>query len=153
MLAGLNLNRKPLWTCPKCKKKFVTRNLWHSCGKFTVSQFLQYKGPRARVLFNQFAKLVRRCGPVQLSPSKTSVGFMVRVRFAGVIRVSERGMTISIGLSRRLNNPRISRVDHPDPNWYVHYLRVTSSKEFDDELLGWLRESYKMMGKQQHLES
>ena len=78
---------------------------------------------------------------------------MVRVRFAGVISVSEHGMTISIGLSRRLNNPRIGRIDHPDPNWYVHYLRVTSPKELDDELLGWLRESYKMMGKQQHLES
>lgn len=147
------MNRKPLWTCPKCKKKFVTRNLWHSCRRFTISQFLEGKGPRARALFNEFGKLVRRCGPVELSPSKTSVGFMVQVRFAGVVRVSERGMTVSIGLPRRLSHVRIQPVEHPDSNWYVHYVRITKAVELDRELLGWLRESYRMMGEQLHLET
>jgi len=78
---------------------------------------------------------------------------MARVRFAGVVRVGERGMTITFGLPRKLRHPRIRRVEHPEANWYVHYLRVTTPKEFGDELLGWLRESYRMMGEQQHLES
>ena len=32
--------------------------------------------------------------------------------------------------------------------WYVHHFRVTSAEELDDEMLGWLRESYRMMGEQ-----
>jgi hypothetical protein len=25
-----------VWTCPKCGARLVTRNLWHSCGSFTL---------------------------------------------------------------------------------------------------------------------
>ena len=24
-------SRRPLWVCPKCGHRFVTKNLWHSC--------------------------------------------------------------------------------------------------------------------------
>lgn len=129
----------------------MTRNLWHSCGKYTTAGFLEGKGPRARALFHQFTTLVRKCGPIKISPSKTSVSYMARVRFAGVVRLSERGMTITLGLPRRLVSERIQRVEHPDSNWYVHYLRITSPKELDNELFRWVSESYKMMGEQRHL--
>ena len=23
--------QRPLWTCPRCGKSYVTRNMWHSC--------------------------------------------------------------------------------------------------------------------------
>jgi hypothetical protein len=95
------------------------------------------------VLFNRFVELVRRCGPFEFAPAKTRVAFMVRVRFAWVSRVSERGMTTVVELPRRLNNPRIGRIEHPTLRWYVHYFRVTSPEELDDEVQGWLKESYK----------
>src|SRR5262249_33103523 len=28
------VERPPLWTCPRCGARLVTRNLWHSCGRF-----------------------------------------------------------------------------------------------------------------------
>jgi hypothetical protein len=60
-------------------------------------------------------------------------------------------MTITLGLPRRLVSERIQRVEHPDSNWYVHYLRITSPKELDNELFRRVSESYKMMGKHRHL--
>jgi hypothetical protein len=36
-----------LWTCPKCGRRFVSRNLWHACGDYSVEGFLQGK-ERAR---------------------------------------------------------------------------------------------------------
>ena len=36
---------KPLWACPKCSRKFVTRNMWHACGPYSVETFLEGKGP------------------------------------------------------------------------------------------------------------
>ena len=146
----MNLERRPLWTCPRCRAKFVTRNIYHGCGNYSVAKFLEGKGDRARTLYERFAELVRRCGPIEVAPTKTQVGFMVRVRFAGITHISDRGMTAQFALPRRLDNPRIRRVDHPAHQWYIHTFRVTSPEELDDEVLGWLKESYKM-GEQQHL--
>jgi Domain of unknown function (DUF5655) len=140
-----------LWTCPKCGRRFVSRNLWHACGDYSVEGFLEGKGPRARELFDRFEEMIAACGPYEVAPAKTRVAFMGRVRFAGVTSVSDRGMTISFGLPRPLSHPRIRKLEQPVSTWYVHTLRVTSPDELDDELLEWLRESYHQMGQQERL--
>lgn len=76
---------------------------------------------------------------------------MGRVRFAGVQTVSERGMTVAFALPRPMAHPRIRKVEEIVPGWFGHTMRVTSPEELDDELLGWLRESYKQMGMQGRL--
>lgn len=76
---------------------------------------------------------------------------MGRVRFAGVSSISERGMTISFGLPRPLRHPRIAKVEYISSGWYGHRMRIGSPEELDDELLGWLRESYRQMGMQERL--
>ena len=142
---------RPLWTCPKCGALLVTRNMWHACGDYSVERFLAGKGPLARALFARFEDLVRACGPVTVAPAKTRVAFMVRVRFAGVSRVSEQGMTCSFELRGRLESPRIQRVEQIE-KWFVHTLRFRSPDELDEEVLGWLREAYQV-GEQRYLSS
>jgi hypothetical protein len=132
---------KPLWVCPKCGAKLVTRNMAHACGPWTVDGFLSGKGIGARALFDRFVELVRKCGPFEFAPAKTRVAVMVRVRFASVSNLSERGMTIGFGLRRPLKHPRIRKVENL-AGWYLHTLRVTSPDELDFEVLAWLRESY-----------
>jgi hypothetical protein len=58
-------------------------------------------------------------------------------------------MTVAFGLSRKLDSPRIAKVNQYG-RWFDHTFRVASPEELDDEVLGWLREAYKV-GKQQHL--
>ncbi len=38
---------RPLWTCPRCGLKLVTRNLWHSCGQATLDDWKGKMGPSA----------------------------------------------------------------------------------------------------------
>jgi hypothetical protein len=118
--------------------------MWHACGSFTVDTFLEGKGARARELFEGFVALLCKCGPVTAAPAKTQVAFMVRVRFAGVSSVSDRGMTIAFALRRPLKSPRILRMVKYNPKWYGHFMRIKLPEELDNELLGWLRESYKV---------
>jgi hypothetical protein len=143
--------RGELWTCPKCGRRFVGRNMWHACGDYSVEGFLDGKGERARELFEGFERLIAACGPYEVAPAKTRVAFMGRVRFAGVSAVSDRGMTIAFGLPRRLRHPRIRKIEEYGGGWYGHWMRITDTKELDDELLGWLRESYDQMGMQERL--
>ena len=76
---------------------------------------------------------------------------MGRVRFAGVHALSDRGMTIAFGLPHPLPHPRIRKIEDYGGGWNGHWMRITEPKELDDELLGWLRESYHQMGMQERL--
>lgn len=78
--------------------------MWHACGPYSLEQFLDGKGDRARELFDEFERLIAACGPYEVAPAKTRVAFMGRVRFAGVHSISDRGMTIAFGLPRPLRH-------------------------------------------------
>jgi hypothetical protein len=140
-----------LWTCPKCGRRFVGRNMWHACGDYSVERFLEGKGDRARELFDGFESPIAACGEYEVAPAKTRIAFMARVRFAGVNAISDRGMTIAFALPRPMPHRRIRKVESIASGWYGHWMRITSQEELDDELLGWLRESYHQMGLQERL--
>ena len=77
------IKKRPMWMCPKCGHKFVTRNMWHSCRRYPLSYFFRDKDPVVRQLFDQLLALVSEFGPVIMSPVKTGIALQVWVRFAG----------------------------------------------------------------------
>ncbi len=139
----------PLWKCPKCARPFANRNQSHFCSRYTLQQHLAGKTLVAVRLFREFAKLVRRCGPVRIVPEKTRIAFQVRMSFAAISlrRDSIVGHAV---LARRLENPRFTKIEYISPRNHVHSFRFTSLKELDREVLGWLREAYRV-GQQRHL--
>jgi len=143
--------RRPLWTCPKCGARLLTKNLWHSCGQATLDDWRHRMGPRARALYERFEELISRCGEYHVAPAKTRIAFLARVRFAGISSLSEGGMTCSLALPRPLRSGRLAKVDEVVPAWWVHRLRITDPRELDDEVLSWLRRSYRLMGLQERL--
>ncbi|MGH9745933.1 MAG: DUF5655 domain-containing protein [Candidatus Acidiferrales bacterium] len=114
-----------------------------------MQQHLAGKTLVAVRLFREFAKLVRRCGPVRIVPEKTRIAFQVRMSFAAISlrRDSIVGHAV---LARRLENPRFTKIEYISPRNHVHSFRFTSLKELDREVLGWLREAYRV-GQQRHL--
>lgn len=141
---------KPLWRCPKCGAKMVTRNLWHSCGKFTLEDLFARSEPPVLPLFRKFAALVRRCGPVTMIPQKTRVVFMNRTRFAQVQPRRDHFVAGFI-LGRRIRHRRITKVENLGPAIQYHWVRISSAADLDATLLGWLRESYHYYGRQERL--
>jgi uncharacterized protein DUF5655 len=142
---------RPLWTCPKCGAKFVTRNLWHSCGQATLADWTERMGPRALGLFRKFEGMIAACGPYHVGPAKTRIAFLARVRFAGVSAVSERGLTIAFALPAPIASSRFQKVWEIVPGWWGHRLRITDEKQLDRQLQAWLRRSYRLMGMQERL--
>jgi hypothetical protein len=143
--------RAPLWTCPKCGAKFVTRNLWHSCGEATLAEWKARMGPKARPLYDRFERMIAACGEYHVAPAKTRIAFLARVRFAGITSLSEGGMTCAISLPRPRRSRRFVKVQEVAPGWWSHRLRITHPSQLDKEVQGWLRESYRLMGMQERL--
>jgi hypothetical protein len=144
---------RPLWTCPACGARLVSKNLWHSCGNATLQDWKARMGPRARSLYDRFEAMIAACGEYHIAPAKTRIAFMARVRFAGITNLSEKGMTCSFSLPSALASDRFVKVEEAAPGWWVHRLRITSASQMDEELQAWLSTSYKLMGMQQRLNS
>jgi hypothetical protein len=144
------MTSRPLWTCPKCGRQFVTRNMPHSCGRFSVKKFLSGKSQHAIALYERFEALARECGPLKIAPAGTRIGFQVRMIYAAVNKLSDRGLDAHVVLTRRLESPRFHRIEMMTPQCYVHHFRVESLGELDEEVERWLQEAYRV-GTQEHL--
>lgn len=139
-----------LWECPKCGRPFVNRNQWHSCGPYSIASFLEDKSPSAVRLFHRFVELVEACGPVTIAPARTRIGFQVRMIFAVVNRLSDQSLDAHVVLSRRLENPRFTRIETLAPGSHIHHFRIQRVEELDEEVQAWLCEAYSV-GRQAHL--
>jgi hypothetical protein len=138
-----------LWTCPGCGRSFVTRNAYHSCEAHTLDEPFAGKPALIRELFDQVRTTVESFGPVTVVPYRDRVAFMVRVRFAGV-RPRQRWIDVAFWLTRRVQSPRLRKVETLSPYTHVHSVRVCGPSDVDDELADWLREAY-AIGCQEHL--
>jgi hypothetical protein len=137
-----------MWICPRCGARLVTRNLWHSCGRFTLDDL--FRGCDLSVLrvAKRFVRrLLRSLGDVQIIPQKTRLVCIARVRFAGLTPRKDH-FVASFALHRWLKTPRISRTHNYGPRWRAHFVPIRSATDLDDELCAWLQESHDVVGMQ-----
>jgi hypothetical protein len=140
---------KAMWKCDACGRKFANRNQSHSCARYTLRGHLRGRTPEALAIYRGLVKLARRCGRFVILPEKTRIAFQVRMSFAAV-SFRRDGLNGHVVLARRLENPRFTRIETISPRNHVHNFQLRSVGELDAELLGWLREAYRV-GKQLHL--
>lgn len=147
----LRRKSRPLWACPRCRRRFANRNQSHACGRHDLDHHFQGKDPAIRALFEAVRRAVNACGPVTLLPEKTRIAFQVRMSFA---QVSPRQHWLDghVVLARRLEHPRFRRIDTISPRNHVHHFRLVRAEDIDDDFRGWLREAY-AVGAQEHLRS
>lgn len=130
---------RPLWTCPRCGKQYVTRNMWHSCVVVPLESHFVNR-PRARELFDAFLAAVRTTGPITVSVSKTRIEIMTRARFTGA-QVRRDYLKVGLWLKRRVESPRFTKVEHLGQSDWLYYFDIRDESDIDDELLTLLRES------------
>jgi hypothetical protein len=139
--------KRALWYCPKCGARLVTRNLWHSCGRFTLEGLFSGSAPKTLAAARKYVALLRSLGDVQVLPQKTRLVAVARVRFAGLYPRKSHFLA-SFALHRWLTNDRIVKTIDYGPRWRAHYVRIESAADLDDELRSWLQESCDIVGMQ-----
>jgi Domain of unknown function (DUF5655) len=140
---------KPLWSCPRCRRRFANRNQSHACGKHDLEHHFRDKPAEIRALYERFASLVASLGPVVVLPEKTRIAFQVRMSFAQVTPCRQ-WLDAHVVLARRLEHPRFRRIDTISPRNHVHLFRIASPDEIDADVRAWLQEAY-AVGEQKHL--
>ena len=112
--------------------------------------FFQEK-PEALPLYRAFeGRLLAELEGVNIKVQKTQITFSNRRVFAAVsFRAARKAkarpepyITITLGLNRREDSPRIDQASEPYPGRWTHHLVIGSVEEIDGELMTWVREAY-----------
>ena len=138
--------------CPRCGARLVTRNLWHSCGKYTLEGLFPRSDPAVVDLARKYVAMLYSLGDVQIIPQKTRLTCVARVRFAG-LQPRKDSFLASFALHRWLDSPRIVKTTDYGPRWRAHFVAVQNESDLDDELKAWLQESHDIVGTQSDLRS
>ena len=139
-----------VWSCPNCGARLVSRNLWHSCGQFTLETLFAGAAPGVLELAREYVAMLHSLGDVQVLAQKTRLVCVARVRFAG-LSPRKRGFQATFALHRWLDSPQIVKQVDYGPRWRGHYVAVQARTDLDDELRGWLQEAHDVVGLQADL--
>ena len=113
--------------------------------------FFFAKKPNALPLYEAFAqRVLAQVGAADIRVQKTQISFANRHNFAfasllPVRKAAQRPdpyLTITFGLERRVDSPRIDAAVEPYPRRWTHHVMIGVAEEIDPELLGWIQEAY-----------
>jgi Domain of unknown function (DUF5655) len=111
---------------------------------WTVADHLRGQPPESVALYRRFVEIIDSFGPYEVTVAKTTITFKgPRRGFAGA-RPTAQGVTAYMDLQRPVSHRCIHHVAPYTKRLFVHHLRITSSADFDDELIGYLREAYEV---------
>lgn len=140
---------RPLWKCPECGHKFVTKNLSHSCGRHRLADHFVGVDPVIHRTFNRWRAVAEANGPVTVYAQKTRIIFMVRVRFGGA-SVRKTWLDARLWLKRKPSHPLMHRLHDYGSIGYDFHVKLTHPSQVDARLEALMREAY-AIGKQEHL--
>lgn len=104
--------------------------------------------PESRRLFEAVRRAAEAAGPCAISATTSQIAFRRRTGFAAVwipgmyLKKSDVPLVLSIGLRRRIESDRWKQVVEPAPGRFMHHLELRDESDVDDEVRGWLRESW-----------
>src|ERR1700750_1106890 len=108
---------------------------------YTELDHLKGKEPAVTAIYEKLIKELHKFGALKIEPKKTSIHLGNRFGFAGVYTRKDY-MNLEVHLKNKLTNKRISKVEQASPNRFHHTIKISTPKEVDKELLGWLKQAY-----------
>ena len=106
--------------------------------------------PEELALYEALLRAVEAAFPEgSVRVQKTQISFYGRHLFAAAsLPVRRRKdwpkicLVVTVGLSYRLDSPRVAAASEPYPGRWTHHILVTEAGQIDEELMGWLREAW-----------
>ena len=134
------------WICPECGRSFRRAGQSHDCAPALELEEYFATGPSwERPIFETVLAHLETLGPMIVEP--VSVGIFIKSNGSFVeLRPKTKWVTLSFALARHLQSPRISRKPIASGRKIFHFVNLTSPDQVDDELRGWLTESFDHFG-------
>jgi len=108
---------------------------------YSVGDHFVNKDPSVRALYDQLVSLLRTFGPVEEDPKKTSIHLNRKSALAGV-ETRKNYFLLNVKSDHPIKSPRIEKAEQVSSKRFHHKVRISSLKDFDEELKAWLKEAY-----------
>lgn len=108
---------------------------------YSVSDHFVNKDTAVRGLYDQLISLLRTFGPIEEDPKKTSIHLNRTSALAGV-ETRKNYLLLNIKSDHKIESPRIEKAEQVSAKRFHHKVRISSPKDFDEELKTWLKEAY-----------
>ena len=142
-----------MWTCPKCKHKFYNKNQSHSCGSYTVSDFLEGKTEKTIGLLNYFLSAYRKIGEFELHPVKTRIALFTKMRFCSINKIGKNFIDVHFVLTEPCNdNLCFYKIENLANRFFVHHFKMYSKADINSEVKKFMKLAYDT-GDRKHIES
>lgn len=140
-----------MWTCPQCGHRFYNVNQSHSCGDYTVENFLSGKNPAAVTLFHAFIEAYREIGPFELHPVKTRVALLTQMRFCSINKIGKDHIDVHFVLTQPYdNNACFYKIDNLADRFFVHHLKIYAVADINAEVKKYMLLAYRT-GNREHV--
>jgi hypothetical protein len=135
------LATNPLWTCPRCKRKFERRGQRHSCRAFPLSQHFAGK-PGGKLLYEKFKVAVKeQLGSFKTESLDCCIHFVSTFTFAAVKILNDK-IRVDFSLSRKIKSNRINQSVQLSANRYLYFITISTEAEIDMTLMKWIEEAH-----------
>jgi hypothetical protein len=144
--------QKELWTCPKCGHKFVTKNIWHSCGNHDFDHHFKGKEPLVYEIFLKYRAMVESLGQVACYSQKTRIVFQDRMRFGGC-QTRKNYLQCALLLTKEYpDNDKIIKIEKFGNKSYGHYFKIEQLSDLDSDFMKLIEEAYQV-GQQKYIKN
>ena len=134
-----------MWICPKCNQQFFNKNQSHSCGNYTVDDFLKGKAAYSIGLFNLFLDEYQKIGPFELHPVKRRVALLTQMRFCAINKIAPNYIDIHLVLTSLFDDTTcFYKIDNLANRFFVHHARLHDKDDITDELKKYMALAYEI---------
>jgi hypothetical protein len=108
---------------------------------YSVKDHFLNKDPSVGALYDQLLSILQTFGPVAEDPKKTSIHLNRKSALAGV-ETRKDGLLLNIKSDHQIKSSRIEKAEQVSAKRFHHKVRISSTKDLDEELKTWLKEAY-----------
>ena len=130
-----------MWQCPKCKREFSKNNQSHSCVVYPIEKHFQNKDYSKKLFKELVNQIEKNIGGVKIESLPCCIHLVSSYTFSGVWLLKDR-VRLDFRVPYNIESKRIINKEELSINRKLYYLEIVEEKDIDDELLGWIRDSY-----------
>lgn len=138
-----------MWKCPTCGRIFDKAAQPHSCHKIPLEEHFRNKS-KSKELFTYLVHTIdTKVGKTEILSLPCCIHLFGTYDFLAALPKRDR-LEIRFSLDRKLDTPRLKQSVPVSANAFKNCIEVTRTKDVNDELIRWLRESYQLKDKANH---